>query len=678
MTDVRLAVDIGGTFTDAVSLDPSTGEVRTAKALSTPADLSEGVLAAIGQVVPPPRIAFLVHGTTAGLNAVLERRGARVALLTTDGFRDVYEIGRSNRPDMYNLFYRRPRPLVRRRDIFEVPERLAADGSVLRPLDPEGLEPILQRLRDGAYESVAVCFLHAYANPAHELLTGRLLRALMPGVSVSLSHQVAREWREYERTSTTVINAYIAPTVERYLHRLSDRLREAGYSRLLHVMQSNGGVMTAEAARHRPIQTLFSGPVGGAVGCAAVGRMTGDTHLIGIDMGGTSFDVSLVVDGQPDVVTEVSLEGFPILMPAVDIHTIGAGGGSIAWVESGGLRVGPRSAGADPGPACYGRGGDSFTVTDANVVLGRINPDYFLGGTMGLDEGAAHRAMERLAGRLGLDPTRVAEGVLDVVNASMANAIRALTVRRGIDPRGFSLVAFGGAGPLHAAFLARDLGIPRVIVPASPGTFSAWGMLQTDLRHGLVRTFYRSLDRTDSAEVEQAYRSLEEEGRAILRDEGVSPDTMQCMRTADMRYAGQEYTISISLPSPVDDRSLAALAGRFHDAYERRYGHRNVGEGIEFVALRVTAVGVLPAPPPPRRGKILTGPADPGAARWTVFAGERLLTRVYRRDALLPGQTLTGPAIVEEPSCTTVIPPGAEAIVDPWGQMVISLPETSD
>jgi N-methylhydantoinase A len=669
-----MAVDIGGTFTDVVAIDPATGVVRTGKVLSTPADLSDGIMEGVGHLTRPERIGFFVHGTTAGLNAVLERRGARVALVTTEGFKDVYEIGRSNRPDMYNLFYRRPAPLVRRRDVFEVPERVAADGTVVRPLSSDDLMPLVRRLREGGYESVAVCLLHAYANPAHERLVGRVLEAELPGVPVSLSHQIAREWREYERTSTTVVNAYIAPIVQHYLQRLSERLREGGYGRELYIMQSNGGVMTAAAARRQPVQTLFSGPVGGAVGCAAVGRMTADSHLIGIDMGGTSFDVSLVVDGQADVVTEVSLDGFPILMPAVDIHTIGAGGGSVARVEAGGLRVGPQSAGADPGPACYGRGGDQPTVTDANLVLGRIAPDYFLGGAMPLDASAAHRVLERLAARLGLSVVRLAEGMVDVVNTSMANAIRALTVHRGIDPRAFTLVAFGGAGPLHAAFLAQELGIPRVVVPASPGTFSAWGMLQADLRHGLVRSFYRALEQTAAGDVEQTYRALEREGAQILRDEGVDSGHMRFVRTADMRYVGQEYTLSVPLPSPVDDRSLADLATRFHDAYEQRYGHRNVAESIEFVALRVMAVGVLPALPLPRRDRERRGPAPPAATRRVVFGGEAVPTGVYRRETLGPGQTLPGPAIVEEPSCTTVIPPGGQATVDAWGQIVLTVP----
>ncbi|MFN8475306.1 MAG: hydantoinase/oxoprolinase family protein [Anaerolineae bacterium] len=673
MSGYRIAVDIGGTFTDIVGYDPTTGDTHTAKVLSTPEDLSVGILQGIRRLAPNlAELDFFVHGTTAALNAFLERKGANVALLTTEGFRDVYEIGRASRPDMYNLFYRKPTPLVRRRHIYEVPERTLYDGTKLRPLSRADLDAVVARLQAEPYTSIAVCLLHAYVNPEHELLVAEVLRDALPGRSISLSHQVAGEWREYERTSTTVLNAYVAPIIERYLSRLEQQAAAAGFDNDLHLMESNGGVMTSQAARARPIQTLFSGPVGGAMGGVALGEMLGASHLIGVDMGGTSFDVSLVVNGQADVTTETELQGFPVLMPTVNIHTIGAGGGSIAWLEAGGLRVGPHSAGARPGPACYGRGGTQPTVTDANLVLGRIDPQYFVGGELTLDAEAACQALTPLAAELGLSIEMLAEGILDIVNANMANAIRAITIGRGIDPRDFALVAFGGAGPMHAVFLAEELHIPRVLVPFSPGTYSAWGMLQTDIRHDLVRTHYRSVAETLAPDLETAFQRLEAEGVDILQGERVAADAMRFVRSADMRYVGQEYFVSIPMPDTVDDANLAALPQRFHDAYLQRYGHSNSQEAIEFVNLRISAQGVLPKSRPAPAAGYESRTAPRHAQRPVVFKRQTWDTGVYYRDELSPGDSLVGPAIVEEKSCTTVIPPGFGVEVDGLGNLVIT------
>ncbi len=494
----------------------------------------------------------------------------------------------------------------------------------------------------------------------------------MPGVSVSLSHQVAREWREYERTSTTVINAYIAPIIERYLSSLESKVSAGGFDERLHVMESNGGVMTSTAAKKNPIQTLFSGPVGGAIGTAAVGRFLGENHLICIDMGGTSFDVGLVVDGIPDVTTETNLEGFPVLMPIVNIHSIGAGGGSIAWLEAGGLRVGPQSAGSEPGPACYGRGGTEPTVTDANVVLGRVDPDYFAGGDYRLDVDKARQAVAQVAKQLDLGVDQLAEGIIDIVNANMANAIRAITVGKGIDPRDFALVAFGGAGPMHAVALAKELQIPRIIVPNLPGTFSAWGMLQTDIRHDLVRTFYQRVNETEALALEKEYQSMERVGANLLVDEKVDATEMGFVRTADMRYVGQEYFVNIPLPDEIEGQVLADLPGRFHQAYLDRYGHSNPEEAIEFVNLRVSAIGTLPkgqVSAAERDAKMME--AEPLRQSKAYFGGAWLDTNVFMRERLLPGQNFTGPAIVLEPSCTTVMPPGCRAELDAFGNIEI-------
>lgn len=673
MTHYRVAVDIGGTFTDIVVLDNLSGQVHTGKVPSTPHDLSQGILNGIERVTPDfSEVGFFVHGTTAGLNAFLERKGAHVALITTAGFRDVYEIGRANRPDMYNLFYRKPAPLVRRRHIYELQERMLFDGSILTPLNDEHLTSIVEQIAIGEYNSVAVCLLHAYANPEHELRVAEALHRRLPDISISLSHQVACEWREYERTSTTVLNAYVAPIIEHYLARLEAKGSEAGLHAHLHIMQSNGGIMTAAAARQHPIQSLFSGPVGGTMGGVGLREQLDSDHLLCIDMGGTSFDVSLVINGQPDVTSETYLEGFPVLMPIVNIHTIGAGGGSIGWLEAGGLRVGPHSAGAEPGPACYGRGGAEPTITDANVVLGRIDPANFLGGEMSLDAEAARQVLTRLAEILTLTPEALAEGMIDIVNAKMANAIRAITVERGIDPRQFTLVAFGGAGPVHAVFLAEELSIPRVIIPFSPGTFSAWGMLHTDIRHDLVHSFYRPLLSITAADVENVFRDLEAAGREILQTEHVDKTAMEFRRTADLRYVGQEYFVNIPLAEKVDSAKYTALAAQFHAAYQTRYGHSNPEEAIEFVNLRVSAVGRL------SRGAVVAQkvPAHrqiSSAERRPVIFGRKVLkTQVFQRVDLQAGDSFKGPAIIEEPSCTTVMPPHYQAIVDSYGNIVIT------
>jgi N-methylhydantoinase A len=673
MTRYRVAVDIGGTFTDIVLMDNISGEVHTGKVPSTPQDLSVGILSGVQRLVPDfSEVDFFVHGTTAGLNAFLERKGAHVALITTVGFRDVYEIGRANRPDMYNLFYRKPTPLVRRRHIYELQERTLFDGNILTSLDEENLAEIVEQIASSDYNSVAVCLLHAYANPEHELRVAEALRRRLPEVSISLSHQVAREWREYERTSTTVLNAYVAPIVERYLTRLEAKGSEAGLHARLHIMQSNGGIMTAPAARQHPIQSLFSGPVGGTMGGAGLREQLDSSHLLCIDMGGTSFDVSLVINGQPDVTSETYLEGFPVLMPIVNIHTIGAGGGSIAWLEAGGLRVGPQSAGAEPGPACYGRGGTEPTVTDANVVLGRIDPGNFLGGEMKLDAEAARRALVGLTEVLGLTAEALAEGIIDIINAKMANAIRAITVERGIDPRQFILVAFGGAGPMHAVFLAEELSIPRVVIPFSPGTFSAWGMLHTDIRHDLVRSFYRPVAGITAADVENLFRELEAEGHEILQAEHVDKAAMEFRRTADMRYVGQEYFVNIPLAEKVDAARYAALPQQFHAAYQTRYGHSNPEEAVEFVNLRVSAVGRLghrAAAAPEMTGNRQINSTE---RREVVFGRKPVETQVFHRVNLQPGDLFAGPAIIEETSCTTVMPPGYQASVDRHGNMVIT------
>jgi N-methylhydantoinase A len=665
----RVAMDIGGTFTDFVVIDEAAETTSTGKTSSTPANPEEGVLEGLAQVVPElADISFVVHGTTVGLNSFLERKGTRVLLVMTTGLRDAYSIARHDRKELYTLRYGKPERLVPRHDVYEVVERLRWDGSVDTEFDESSLRPVIDTVRRERIEAVAVCLVHAYVNPEHELRAREVLERECPGLSVTLSHEIAREWREYERASTAVLNAYVAPRVEGYLRNLEGELSGRGVGATLHVMQSNGGITTASKARQQPVQTLLSGPVGGTIGGAALSRVTGRPNLLCVDMGGTSFDLSLIVDGNPTVSTETELEGLPILMPLVDIHTIGAGGGSLAWLEAGGLRVGPQSAGAMPGPACYGRGGTEPTVTDANLHLGRLDATYFLGGRMTLDEEAAAAALRSTAAEVGLDETAFAEGMLSIVNANMADAMRTITVKQGIDPRDYALVAFGGAGPMHAVWLAEELEIAEVVVPWSPGTFSAWGMLQTDIRHDVVRSFYQPLADLDPQRVTDVFGELREEGAELLAAEGTAADEQYFARSADMRYVGQEYTVNVPIGADVD---LAAIDEAFHDAHRVRYGHSTPGAPVEFVNLRLAAFGQIagraaPFRPPEEDADPVLGP------RRVVFGGEPHDSAVLLRDRLRPGARHEGPVVIEEESSTTVVPPGYTAEVDDHGNLLIT------
>ena len=677
MSRYRVSMDIGGTFTDCVAYDEQERTYAASKASTTPADLTEGVFAALEQVVgSPTEIAFTVHGTTQGINSFLQRRGVRVLLLVTEGTGDVYQIARGNRARLYDLHYFKPEPLVHRRDTIEIPGRLNCAGEERSPLDEGAVRAAAHRFRDEGFESIAVAFLFSYRNPEHELRAREILREeLGVEVSVTLSHVVAREWREYERTSSTVLDAYTGPIVRRYLERLETEMRSRGLGVTLHVMQSSGGMVSAQAARELTLQTLLSGPVGGTMGGVALARLLARPNLICIDMGGTSFDVSLVVDGKPDVSTEAELEGFPVLMPVVNIHTVGAGGGSIAYEEAGVLRVGPESAGAEPGPASYGRGGVRPTVTDANVVLGRVDPAWFAGGRMKLDVEAARIAVASLGATLGLDATVLAEGICDVVNAKMAQAIRTLTVEKGIEPRGFSLVAFGGAGGMHATFLARELEIAEVIVPPLPGAFSAWGMLETELRKDFAQSFYALFDGSDRSAIVKHLEEMESEGHANLREQGVAESAIRVEHFMDLRYVGQEYTLVVPVNGPEEvssDSFVDTVGARFHATHQRRFGHANPGAPMEMVVLRTTVLGDLGRPQPRAQQ------ADPDAVyplerRPVVFGNTVHETTVVHRADLPIGCRLEGPAIVAEETATTVLPPGASLTVNELGALLINV-----
>ena len=675
MNRYRVSMDIGGTFTDVVAYDENTGAYVASKSSTTPQDLTEGVFAALGAVIDSPAdIGFTVHGTTQGLNAFLQRRGEKVLLLATRGAGDVYHIARGNRTRLYDIHYRKPTPLVSRSDIVQVPGRLNYAGEELEPLDEDVIRSAARRVRDDGFGAVAVGFLFSYLNPAHELRAEEILLEELDGVAISLSHRVAREWREYERTSSAVVDAYTAPVVRRYLKRLESEMTQRGLSVPLHVMQSSGGIVTSQSARDLSLQTLLSGPVGGTMGGVALSRLLDRPNLICVDMGGTSFDVSLVVDGKPDVSSETTLEGFPLLMSIVNIHTVGAGGGSLAYAEAGGLRVGPESAGADPGPACYGRGGTRPTVTDANLVLGRVDPAYFAGGQMTLDREAAESALARLGDELDLSTTDLAEGVCDVINAKMAQAIRTLTVEKGIEPRDFALVAFGGAGPMHAVFLAQQLEIGEVIVPRFPGAFSAWGMLETEIRKDSGRAYFTPLTALDHADLAATLGTLEEEAFSSLSEEGIGAETGRVEHALDLRYVGQEYTLTIPLTGsqePTEDDFDANLGARFHAAHEQRFGHSNPGAPIEIVVVRTTALGDLGRIDPTAQEEV-ERPAAAQETRTVIFGREAIPTTIAIRDDLSPGATLEGPAVVEEATATTVVPPGATLRVDAFGSLVIT------
>ena len=670
MSRYRVAMDIGGTFTDAVAYDETTGQYRAGKASTTPGELSVGVRRAMHSVVEDlSTVSFAVHGTTQGLNAFLQRRGENVLLIASAGAGDVYQIARGNRTKMYEVQYRKPRPLVSRADTVEVRGRLDPRGREVEPLCDADVAEAARRYREGGYTSIAVALLFSYERPDHELRVLEILhKELGADVPISLSHRLAREWREYERTSTAVLDAYTAPIVRTYLKELSAGLHADGMSVPLHIMQSSGGIITARSAQEHTVQTLLSGPVGGAMGGVSLARLIGHRNLICIDMGGTSFDVSLIVDGEADVSTEAALEGFPLLMPVVNIHTIGAGGGSVAYREAGGLRVGPRSAGASPGPACYGRGGTEPTVTDANVALGRVDPSAFAGGEFALDTDAAHRALTVLGDELRLTPAEMAQGIVDVVNAKMAQAIRTLTVEKGIEPRDFALVAFGGAGPMHGVFLAEELGIERMLVPRFPGAFSAWGMLETQLRRDSARGFPFPHATADLTALQRVFDEMSAEVRSQVESEGVASDSVVLHHAIDARYIGQEYTLTI----PVGMLNILGVGGWreqikavFDAAHHSRFGHSNAEAPIEFTIARTTGFGDLGrAAPSPLEAR---PPPDPVESRPVRFEGAVVDAPLIRRDRLIPSSEMDGPLVISEPTATTVIPPGWHLEVDDYG-----------
>lgn len=682
-----IGVDTGGTFTDLIYQDGDGWQVF--KLLSTPDNPARAVLDGLRAVAGRGPLQ-VVHGSTVATNAILERKGVRTALVTNAGFEDVMAIGRQNRSRLYDLAYVKEAPLVPREHCFGVPGRIVQSGEERTPLDEDRAAQVVREILSSGVESVAVCFLFGFANPAHERRMAELLAELggEAGPPVSLSHEILAEFREFERMSTTVINAYVSPKMHRYLSFLREHLQapeaEGGHPEsTLRIMQSNGGSISAATAMRESVRTILSGPAGGVVGALAMGRLSGFDRLITFDMGGTSTDVALL-DGDLSLTTDASISGYPVRTPMLDIHTVGAGGGSIAGADAGGaLTVGPESAGADPGPICYGRG-ERITVTDANLFLGRLLPDYFLGGNMVLDVGRIQEPFEVMAKRMGLTQRELAEGVLAVANANMERAIRVISVERGFDPREFTLFSFGGAGGLHAAYLARLMNMPRVLIPRNPGILSAVGMVMADVIKDYSQTVMReapsprpeSGPEASSKKTRELTEQLLElfaplESRAVqeMAEEGVADQDVRLERFLDMRYHGQSFEII----TPFDSKADPAAA--FHDLHEKAYGYRNPSKPVEIVTLRLRARGV---PKKPIFAPIAQGSPQPPTkalldTRPVVFDGKSRDTNIWQRDALLAGNHLPGPALIVEYTSTLLVPPFAEARVDEFGALVLDI-----
>jgi N-methylhydantoinase A len=682
----RVGVDSGGTFTDVCLFDEDSPRVEVWKVSSTPDDPSRGIAQAVDEGMqrvaseagerPAAPITYFGHGTTVATNALIQHKGVRTGLVTTQGFRDLLEIGRQKRPDLYDLFVDKPLTLVSRDLRLEAPERVLHTGEIETPLDEQAVRAAGRKFRQEGVGAIAICFLYSFVRSEHEMRAKRILQDECPDVFICASHEIAPEFREFERLSTAVVNAYLGPVMRGYISRLAPRLEALGMTATPHMTQSNGGVIGFEAAAAMPVRTVLSGPSTGVVGAQAVGRAAGLNDIITFDMGGTSTDVALLKGGQPRLASEAVVHGYPLKAPMIDIHTVGAGGGSIAHVDSGGLlKVGPRSAGADPGPVCYGRGNTEPTVTDANIVLQTLNPTHLLGGRMPVRQDLAGEAIGCLAERLGLGLMETAQGILSVVTANMARAIRVISVQRGHDPRDYALMAFGGAGPLHAARLARELEMQRVLVPRNPGILCAMGLLLTDLRADFASTRLMTLEAGVAPEIERAFADLQRRAEDWFTHEAIPASDRRVVQTVDMRYAGQNYELAVPLPDGAIGRAtLDKLAAAFAEAHQRMYGFVAEQEPVQFVTFRVEAIGLV------RKARLKEHPlagedASEGVRGqrdvWLAEAGALVQCPIYDRDWLRPGNRFAGPAIVEQMDTTTVVLPGMTARVDPYLNLVL-------
>lgn len=690
----RIGVDVGGTFTDGLILNEATGAIAQVKVLSTPEDPSKAFLSAVARLLKAVAIdgngvSHVVHGTTVATNAVLQQQLSETVLVTTKGFRDLLEIARQVRPDPYDVFAEKPKRLVPRDLCFEVEERIAADGAVVAPLNPGSVERLIADLRAVNPSSIAICLLHAYRNPAHEKKVAEALSRAFPAAAVSISSELASEFREYPRACTTIINAGLMPVVSGYLSRIDHALEATGAAGSRLVMQSNGGTADFQQSAAKPVFLIESGPAAGVVGAAHVAHALDYANVISFDMGGTTAKAGLVQSATPQQVQEFEIgatenrsrnwfpgaSGYPILTPAVDLVEIGTGGGSIAWIDGGGrLRVGPKSAGADPGPACYGKQSEIATITDANLVLGRLNPDYFLGGEMRLDVDAARKAIGRVAAAIGLDPVATAAGIIRIADTAMSHALRVVSVQRGYDPSDFKLVAFGGAGPLHAVALATEVGIPEVVVPSRPGLASAFGLLVADVRHDFSRTLVCRLDQADVGELNAIFDELGDKARVVLTAENIPSERAGFTRSMDVRYVGQSYYLTIPIEGQLDPTTLEEVRSKFNEFHRTTYGYAEPQEPCELVNLRMAAVGRIEKPQvkgnQPQR-------QTPGVRKVYFDELGYLDCCVVRRSNLGEGATLEGPAVVEEVDATTLVPPGWRALVMQGGALLVHRSEVN-
>ena len=674
MNRFRIAVDIGGTFVDAVEFDQNMGGVRLRKAPTTPGRPAEGVLEAVRRLgTPLSETELIVHGTTLGLNAVIERKGAVTGILTNAGFRDLFEIGRADVPreHMYDFAYQRPAPLVRRRHRIGVRGRIDAQGTIVEALDEQGVRDAAAALVADGVQAIAIAFLHSYRNPQHEERAAQIVSEAFPQIAVSVSSSITREYREVERTATAVLDACIRPVFGKYLGELHAALTDAGFKGRFLVMRSGGGAMLAEVAARVPLHTVMSGPAGGIIGASRLGKDLHRPRLLSLDYGGTSLDAAVIEDAEPLVMYEAKLEHFPVLMPIFDIRCIGAGGGSIAWVQEGLLQVGPQSAGADPGPLAYGKGGTEPTTTDAALVLGYIDAERFLSGAMPLDMQASRTGIQgRIAEPLNTDSGTAAAGIFDVLVAKTVGAIREITVERGKDPREFSLLAFGGAGPMISPMIAREVGAVEVIVPNVPAAFSAWGMLMSDLVFEVAQTEIRVLDESIWSQIDQGFAQLERKARAQLAEQGVAPQDRETDRLIECRYVGQEHAIAVAVDAQMTAKSTVQ---RFNELHRDHYGHA-LRVPVQVSTLRVRATGRLEKPPLRRiAARAEATPPAPVRKRPAYCFAQRGYRSfgVYERHALCAGDRIEGPAIIDEGTCTTVVHSDQTILVDEYGNLLV-------
>ena len=673
---IRIAVDVGGTFTDVVKLVPGSRELRFEKVATTTHDPRVGVLSAFDAAEASlGDVSMFNHGTTLGLNSLLTRTGARVAVISTRGFRDVYLLGRTDRRVMYDIRFRKPAPLVRRRDTFEVTERILFDGREAVPFDEDDARRVARQIAEGGYQAVAVAFLHSYVNPDHELRMAAILRQVAPAVEVTVSHELSREYREYERTSTAVLDAYIKPIVRTYIQRLESDLADRGFTGAFLMTRSGGGAMTASTAAEQPVNLILSGPAGGVIGAAALSRELQRPNIITIDMGGTSLDASLVVAHQPVSYQGAEFEGLPINSPSLYIHTIGAGGGSIVYAdEAGAVQVGPQSAGATPGPASYGRGGSQPTFTDACLMVGYLGSDLPLGGTLTLDRDAAETAMLRVAESVGLTGSQLAQGVLQITTTKIVGAVRAITVEHGHDPAHFVLMAFGGGGGLVAVDVARDLGITTVVIPPGQGAFSALGMLMADVQHDYSRTQVDALTDVDGAYFGAHFESMELTAHTVLLAEGFGPARRLLQRFVDVRYIGQEHTVTVPFDQ-IEGDQIKGIAAAFTRLHHQLYGH-TMADPLELTTLRLRAVGLVDKPPWPTARVRTHGAPESTANRQVQNPDGDRTYPVYLREQLLAGDAVIGPAVVAEHTATTVLHHGDRLTVGRLGELTIDVAQT--